>query len=76
LKWSIFPADIPGLRTHSLDILLRFTGLVELKESFGKHWDNLSEWSPEMRYDDETTFSETDALKQIRSTEELLKVFL
>ena len=47
LGWEKF--DVPALRIHSLELLLRFTGLESRRDSFAVHWNRFSAWDPQMR---------------------------
>jgi HEPN domain-containing protein len=76
LGWTSLPDDISSIRTHSLEMLIRFTGLESHKNMFSDDWNLLSTWTPEMRYDAETSFGKVDAEERIDSTRRLLAVFL
>ena len=74
LGWEKF--DVPILRIHSLELLLRFTGLESRKDSFAVYWNRFSAWDPQMRYDETISYDKFQANEQIRSAEALLEVFL
>ena len=57
LHWTGFPdsnAEFSGytsLKTHNLDVLLRFSGIeVQLKKTYLFGWNKVRTWNPEQRY--------------------------
>ncbi len=76
LGWALFPDDITSMKTHSLEMLLRFTGLESSKNAFSDEWNLISTWTPEMRYDAEISFSMADAEARIGAAKSLLTLFL
>ena len=72
LGWADFPEDnrefdgYQSLRTHRLDVLLRFSGLqARVKTRMIAEWSLVEVWRPEMRYRRVGTAGRRDAANMI-----------
>ena len=72
LRWPAFPEDnrefegYQSLRTHRLDVLLRFSGMeARVKTSMMAEWSLVEMWRPEMRYRRVGTTGRRDAADMI-----------
>lgn len=57
LKWTGFPqtsnefAGLGSVKTHDLEILLRFSGIADrITKNYLSEWSEVLAWSPEKRY--------------------------
>ena len=81
LKWPGFPEtshDFKGLqsvRTHDLDILLRFSGIESrIEQNYAWDWSVVIAWNPEKRYQSVGQSSEQQATDMLICTKRLLAV--
>lgn len=81
LGWSEFPATSKefhpyrSLQTHSLEVLLTFTGQQQnVKSNFLVEWFDVAAWDPESRYKAIGTVAEDEAQRMISSATTLLGV--
>jgi len=79
LGWSDFPESnrefdgYQSLRTHRLDILLRFSGLeVRIKTRLMAEWSIVAMWEPEARYRRVGTASAADATDLIQAARKVV----
>lgn len=74
LNWLDFPEtrsefqDYSSLKTHSLGVLLRFSGVeTEVKSTFVAEWSILIRWNPEIRYRYANPATALDAQQMIQA---------
>jgi hypothetical protein len=81
LKWRDFPQsgrefeDFRSLRTHDLEILLKFSGIEDRVTA--KHltdWSAVADWYPERRYQEIGLTTPVEAAKMVECVKRLLKV--
>jgi HEPN domain-containing protein len=81
LGWSGFPETskefqpYQSLRTHSLEVLLTFTGQQHsVKANYLAEWSTVAAWDPESRYKPIGIVAETEAQRMINSATKLQEV--
>jgi len=81
LRWSGWPdskgewACCASLKTHSLDVLLRFSGVEDrIKTDFFAEWSAVAQWDPETRYKAVGHATKEDALLMIASARRLVRI--
>ena len=81
LGWSDFPESskefqpYQSLRTHSLEVLLTFTGQQQnVKTNHLAEWSAVAGWDPESRYKPIGTTPEPEAQEMIDAAAKLLEV--
>jgi HEPN domain-containing protein len=81
LRWPGFPEsaqDFKGfqlLKTHDLEILLRFSGAeVRVKSRYMSEWSEVLKWHPEKRYQAIGQLKPREAADMIRYVERLLTI--
>jgi len=81
LKWREFPQsgrefeDFKSLRTHDLDVLLKFSGAWErVKAQHTTDWSVVADWYPERRYQEIGLTTPAEAAEMVECVERLLKV--
>ena len=81
LRWADFPSTggefhgLQSFRTHSLDILLRLSGVEsKIKADFLSQWSAVAVWAPETRYKPIGSAAGEDAQLMIESATILLRV--
>lgn len=79
LGWSEFPETnrefdgYQSLRTHRLDVLLRFSGVeARIKSQLMAEWSIVAKWEPEARYRRVGTATVTDAATMIQAAKKLV----
>ena len=79
LRWRGFPStrsefqDFHSFRTHSLDILLKLSGVEDkIKKSFLAQWSIVAKWDPEARYKEVGSTTKQSAALMIEATNILL----
>jgi len=81
LKWPGFPQsgrefeDFRSLRTHSLEVLLKFSGVEErVTARRAAEWSVVAEWDPEKRYQAVGVLKPLEAEQMVRYVERLLEI--
>lgn len=81
LKWRDFPQsgrefeDFRSLRTHNLEVLLKFSGVEErIRAKHAAEWNVVAGWDPEKRYQAIGTLNPLEAEKMVKCVEMLLEV--
>jgi hypothetical protein len=81
LKWRDFPQsgrefdDFRSLRTHDLEVLLKFSGIGErVKARHGAAWTAVVRWDPESRYGKIGIWKQFETAEMLDSVERLLEV--
>jgi HEPN domain-containing protein len=81
LKWSGFPQTrhefegIQSVKTHDLEILLRFSGIEDrIKRKHLSEWSLVLDWNPEKRYQSIGQSTEQQATEMLTSAKRLLKL--
>lgn len=79
LKWAGFPqtagefAGLGSVRTHDLEILLRFSGIEDrIKGKYVSEWSVVLTWNPEKRYQSIGQSSPQQAADMLSSAKRLL----
>jgi HEPN domain-containing protein len=79
LRWKGFPStrsefqDFQSFKTHSLDVLLRLTGVEDkIKNNNLAQWSIVARWDPEARYKEAGSASKQGAELMIEATNILL----
>ena len=79
LRWSEFPetrSDFEGLqslKTHDLEILLRFTGVeARVRTKYLAEWSVVLNWNPEKRYQKTGKSTQQEAADMVTSARKLL----
>ena len=81
LKWREFPQsgrkfeDCRSLRTHSLEVLLKFSGVEErVTAERPAEWSVVADWDPEKRYQAVGLLAPQQAADMLTSVQRLLEV--
>jgi len=81
LKWPDFPRsgrefeDFRSLRTHSLEVLLKFSGVAErVTARHAAEWAVVVRWDPEKRYQAIGALQPDEAEQMVKCVERLLQV--
>lgn len=81
LKWREFPQsgrefeDFRSLRTHDLEVLLKFSGIGErIKARHAVAWTVVVRWDPESRYGKIGIWKQPETAEMLDYIERLLKV--
>ena len=79
LRWSHFPETraeferLQSLKTHDLEILLRFTGVgARVRAKYLPEWSVVLKWNPEKRYQKTGNSTQQDAADMETSAKKLL----
>jgi HEPN domain-containing protein len=80
LKWREFPQsgrefeDFRSLRTHSLEVLLKFSGVEErVTAKRPAEWSVVADWDPEKRYQAVGALKPLEAEQMVKYVERLLE---
>ena len=83
LRWSGYPQtsgefqNSRSLRTHDLDVLLRFSGVEQkIKPNYLVEWSTVGAWDPAVRYRRIGSATKQDAEAMISSAKVLLRELL
>ena len=81
LKWREFPQsgrefeDFRSLRTHSLEVLLKFSGVEErVTAKRAAEWSVVADWDPEKRYQAIGALKPLEAEQMVKYVERLLEI--
>ena len=81
LKWREFPQsgrkfeDCRSLRTHSLEVLLKFSGVEERVTAMRPaEWSVVADWDPEKRYQAIGALKPLEAEQMVKYVERLLEI--
>jgi hypothetical protein len=81
LKWREFPQsgrefeDFRSLRTHDLEVLLKFSGIGErVKANHAAAWTVVVRWDPESRYGKIGIWKQLETAEMLDCVERLLEV--
>jgi HEPN domain-containing protein len=81
LKWREFPQsgrefeDFRSLRTHNLEVLLKFSGVEErVTAKRAAEWSVVADWDPEKRYQAIGALKPLEAEQMVKCVERLLEV--
>jgi len=81
LKWREFPQsgrefeDFRSLRTHSLEVLLNFSGVEErVTAKHAAEWSVVADWDPEKRYQAVGALKPLEAEQMVKYVERLLEI--
>jgi len=81
LKWREFPQsgrefeDFRSLRTHSLEVLLKFSGVEERVTAMRPaEWSVVAEWDSEKRYQAVGALKPLEAEQMVKYVERLLEI--
>jgi HEPN domain-containing protein len=67
--------DFRSLRTHSLEVLLKFSGVEErVTAKHAAEWTVVVSWDPEKRYQAIGTLTPVEAEQMVKCAERLLEV--
>jgi HEPN domain-containing protein len=80
LNWSEFPMTLSefqrlqSFKTHDLEILLRLSGQQgRINAQATPEWTVVSKWNPEVRYQQTTPTSQSDAEKMLRAVQIIVR---